>query len=242
MTVTTGTTSSTGAPLPRPEKARFGTGARVLLGVVSALLLLTGWALLAAGAIAVGADTMARDGNGYLMSDTTEWTSPGYAVQSDTVLVHQGPMGFSLPHRMLGRFHVTAVPTGTEGVFVGIASADDVTHYLRDVARTTMTDPYSDVTTSRFVDGGSPRVAPADADFWVASTVGAGPQELTWDPRPGSWRLVVMNASGTTPVAADVAVGAEAPVLNTAGPVLLTTGVVLLVAAAAGGVLCLRRS
>jgi hypothetical protein len=174
------------------------------------------------------AGSLARDGSGYLMSDTEYWSSPGYAVQSEDVVLAGGPLGFTLPHRLLGEFRATAVPTGPTGVFVGVASARDVARYLRDVARTTIRDPYSDTTSSRFVDGGSPRVAPTDAGFWVASASGTGPQQITWDPQPGSWRLVVMNVEGTTPVAADVAVGAEAPGLRTLGWALVAGGLVLL--------------
>lgn len=237
MTVATGTA----LPRPRQEKPGPGSGGRIATAVVAVLLLVLGWATIAAGAIAVGANTMGRDGSGYLMSDATAWTSPGYAVQSDRVLMHGGPMGFMVPHRMLGQFRATAVPTSDVGVFIGIGPSRDVNRYLRHVARTTVADPYDDPATSRFVDGGSPRVAPADADFWVASAGGSGPQELTWDPVPGSWRLVVMNASGTTPVAADIAVGAEMPVLRAVGPALIFVGVLLLVGAALGGLVCVRR-
>ena len=220
------------APTPAPRH-RLSAG-RVAALVLGVLLLLLGWGVLAAGGVTLAASSMARDASGYLMSDPDDWSSPGYAVQSEDVVLDSGPLGFTLPHRMLGGFRATAVPTGSTGVFVGVASSHDVARYLHDVARTTVRDPYTDSTTTRFVDGGSPRVAPADAGFWVASASGAGPQQITWDPRPGSWRLVVMNAEGTTPVAADVAVGAEAPGLRTLGWGLVAGGLVLL-----GGAGCL---
>ncbi|HEU5036595.1 MAG TPA: hypothetical protein VFT70_06315 [Nocardioides sp.] len=213
--------------------------AALVLGV---LVLLLGWGTLITGGLTLTANAMVRDGSGYVMSDAAGWSSPGYAVQSEGVEVTSGPLGFGLPHRLLGRFRATAVPTGGDGVFVGVASSQDVARYLRDVARTTVRDPFSDTTTSRFVDGGSPRVAPTDAGFWVASASGAGPQEITWDPRPGSWRLVVMNAEGTTPVAADVAVGAEAPGLRRLGWGLVAGGLLLLGAAGAVVLVSLGRT
>lgn len=226
-------------PLPAgPPQRPLG---RVALAVLSGLVLLLGWLLLVAGGLTLAANAMMRDSNGYLMGEPTSWTSPGYAVQTESVLVHGGPLGFTMPHRMLGRFHAHAVPTGENGVFVGVARARDVARYLDDVARTTIRDPYADPSSARFVDGGSPRVAPTDARFWVASAVGTGPQSITWDPRPGTWRLVVMNAEGTTPVSADVSVGAEVPALRSAGRTLVVAGLLVLAVGATGALLSTRR-
>ena len=225
-------------PAPRPRR----TTGRVVAVVVGVLLLLLGSCVLVAGGVTLVANALARDDSGYLMSNGTDWSSPGYAVQSEDVVVDSGALGFTVPHRMLGGFRATAVPTGSAGVFIGVASSRDVARYLHHVARTTVRDPYTDTTTARFVDGGSPRVAPTDAGFWVASASGSGPQEITWDPRPGSWRLVVMNAEGTTPVAADVAVGAEAPGLRTLGWGLVAGGLVLLGGGGCVVLLGLRRT
>ena len=49
-------------------------------------------------------------------------------------------------------------------------------------------------------------------------------QTLTWSPEPGDWTLVVMNSDGTTPVDADVAVGATAPAVDDVALVLLVCG------------------
>lgn len=224
------------APAARPRR----TAGRVVALVLGVLLLLLGWCVLAAGGVTLAASSLARDASGYLMSDPAPWSSPGYAVQSEDVVVDSGALGFTLPHRMLGGFRATAAPMGPTGVFLGVASSRDAARYLRHVARTTVRDPYTDTTTTRFTDGGSPRVAPADAGIWVASASGAGPQQIRWDPQPGSWRLVVMNAEGTTPVAADVAVGAEAPGLRTLGWALVAGGLVLLGGAGCVVVLSVR--
>jgi hypothetical protein len=62
-----------------------------------------------------------------------------------------------------------------------------------------------------------------------------------WDASEGDWTLVVMNGEGTTPVRADVAVGAEVPVLRSiavgflvAGGLLLLVSIALLIVAAEG--------
>ena len=54
-------------------------------------------------------------------------------------------------------------------------------------------------------------------------------------------RLVVMNAEGTTPVSADVAVGAEVPALRTLGWTLVATGLVVISGSAIGLTMGLRR-
>lgn len=237
MTIAPPSNAPPRAPTSRPRRP-FG---RMVLAALSGLLLAVGWMVLGAGGVVLATDSMARDADGYLMSDTATWSSPGCAVQSDAVLVHGGHLGFTLPHRMLGEFHARAHPAGDHGVFIGIASARDVARYLDDVARTTLPDPSSAPSTSRFVDGGSPRSAPTDSPIWVASASGDGTEEITWDPRPGRWRLVVMNAEGTTPVAADVAVGAEVPALRTLGWTLVATGLVVISGSAVGLTLGLRR-
>lgn len=237
MTIAPPSNVSPPAPAGRPHRPV----GRIVLAVVSGILLAVGGLVLLTGGVVLATNTMARDHDGYLMSDLATWSSPGYAVQSDAVLVHGGHLGFTVPHRMLGEFHARAVPAGDLGVFIGIASARDVARYLDGVARTTMTDPYAEPPTSRFVDGGSPRVSPTDAPIWVVSASGADAQEITWDPRPGRWRLVVMNAEGTTPVGADVAVGAEVPALQTMGWALVATGLVVVGGSAIGLAMGLRR-
>jgi hypothetical protein len=58
--------------------------------------------------------------------------------------------------------------------------------------------------------------------------MGTGRQTLTWPTQSGSWTLVVMNRDGTTPVAADVTVGATLPILGPLEVGLVVAGGVLL--------------
>jgi hypothetical protein len=85
-----------------------------------------------------------------------------------------------------------------------------------------------DGTVTTYVDGGAPGSAPYDEDFWVASTHGPDQQTLTWEPEAGTWSLVVMNDRGTRPVAADVTVAAELPVLGKVTLGLLVAGLLFL--------------
>ena len=71
--------------------------------------------------------------------------------------------------------------------------------------------------------------SPASLDIWAAQTTGTGEQALTWAPSDGDWTVVLMNADATSGVQADIAAGAELPVLDWIGPVLLSIGGTMLV-------------
>jgi hypothetical protein len=227
------------APSPRT----FGPG-RVVAIVLTSLLVLVSLGLLGSGLALRIADDVLRDDRGFLMTDRVEVSSPGYAVVSESLEVDSGTEMANLPERWLGEVTMEADALTDEGVFLGVARTALVDRYLDGVAHSTVVDPGdgrgSPVDTT-FVDGGSPRVAPTDADFWVASASGPGRQEIVWDASEGDWTLVVMNGEGTTPVRADVAVGAEVPVLRSiavgflvAGGLLLLVSIALLIVAAEG--------
>ncbi len=86
------------------------------------------------------------------------------------------------------------------------------------------------------VDGVSVPGAPADQRFWVAKVAGSGSRTLEWALRDGDWAVVIMNADGSAPVAADVQLGARFGVvyplvvgLTLAGVFLLALGAALMV-------------
>ena len=60
--------------------------------------------------------------------------------------------------------------------------------------------------------------------FWTASTSGAGEQVLDWDPKDGTWRVVVMNADATRGVTSDMSIGAELDSVLWIGLGLLAVG------------------
>ena len=227
-------------PPPPPPSRPWGAG-RIIATVAASVFLLLGLGLIVGGAGVKIADATLRE-DGYLMGNTTTWQSPGYAVRSESAQIHTDSTEFDLPDRILGKLRVTADPGTANGVFVGVARTADVDRYLRGVATSTIKDPFGGARAeTTFVDGGSPRVAPTDATFWEASAAGTGEQTITWKPRAGDWTLVVMNGEGTTPVSADVAVGAELPVLGTVGIVMLVVGLVMIGASGIGLWLALRR-
>ncbi|CAI9407577.1 hypothetical protein [Nocardioides sp. T2.26MG-1] len=220
-------------PPPVPEihvapRRPWGAG-RVVAAVTAAILLMLGVGMVVGGGALRLADATLRNDDGFVMGSTHAWQSPGYAVQSESAEIHTDSTSFDLPARFLGTMTATADPATPNGVFLGVARTADVERYLADVAHSTVLDPFSEDggPTLTFVDGGSPDVPPTEAAFWASSASGRGPQSITWEPEDGHWTLVVMNGEGTTPVSADVAVGAEVPVLDTVGAVLLVVGLVI---------------
>ncbi|ABL80506.1 hypothetical protein [Nocardioides sp. JS614] len=216
---------------------------RVLATVTAALFLLLGVGMLVGGGALRLADATLRDDDGYVMSSAHAWQSPGYAVRSESAEIRSDSTTLDLPHRLLGTMTATADPATPNGVFLGVARTADVDRYLTDVAQSTVVDPFDEngEPSLSFVDGGSPAVAPTAAGFWVASARGRGPQQVTWEPEDGDWTLVVMNGEGTTPVAADVAIGAEVPVLGTLGTWLLVAGLIVVGLSGIGLWLAVRR-
>ena len=232
----------TAVPPGRNRTRRSGV-ARSDAVAVTTLLLLIGTALmLAAGGVAI-ADGLLRDEEGYLMSSETSYSSPGYAIRSDSTEIDAGAGLVDLPARWLGRIKATADPLKPGDTFVGVALAADVDRYLTGVASSTVLDPFDDDARSPrldFVDGGPPPGAPAEQDFWIASASGPGLQDITWDAEAGDWTLVVMNARSTAPVRADIAVGAEIPRLATVAPALVVSGLVVVVLSAAALLLIVK--
>ncbi|MDO9496945.1 MAG: DUF4389 domain-containing protein [Nocardioides sp.] len=217
-------------PSPPASGRDWGIG-RVLAVLVASMILITATGLLVSGLVLRVADSAARDADGYLTSSAMRLESPGYALTSEEISIHGEATVVELPQRLIGTFKVEVIGLTGNGVFVGIGHSDDVSDYLDGVATSVVVDPAGDDGESpryEFTDGGSPRAAPADETFWVASATGQGQQTVTWEPGAGDWTLVVMNGEGTTPVSADVEVGATVPVLDDVAYGLLVAGGLLI--------------
>jgi hypothetical protein len=212
-------TTTAGRPTGAGQSLRVvGAGVACLIGI---LLALAGGALLVA-------DRTQRDSAGYVMSDGEDYATSTYAFATQSLDVPIVGTG-GLVRSVLGKVRITS--DSARPVFVGIARAGDVSAYLGNVNRAIVSGSYEprDATAH---GGGAPATPPAAQEFWAASTSGAGQRTLTWKPRDGRWAAVLMNADGSSGVAAHLSIGGEFSGAGWTGAALLAVGLLLL---AAGG-------
>ena len=117
--------------------------------------------------------------------------------------------GVSEAPSVLGRATIqvdATVRAGERGVFVGVATADDVQRYLAgadvDVVTDVQFQPFR--LTTRHQPGTVAVPAPRTQGFWVArAEADAGTVRLSWPVRDGDYRVVVMNSDRSPDVHVD---------------------------------------
>jgi hypothetical protein len=229
--------ASTSATKTAAPTRRWGAG-RVTAVVLSSLAVLGGLTALAAGGTAVVFDQTQRDGSGYLMTDSSAYATNTYALVSDSY--RTGAAGDVVVARdMLGTVRIRI--ESARPVFVGIASAEDVDSYLAGVRREVATRFDAKQSDFRLRDGGAPTAPPTAEIFWSAHVRGSGIQTLTWTPKNGNWRIVVMNSNGSAGIRTNLALGARFPHLLWMGVTALGGGALLLLLGGAGVYLATRR-
>jgi hypothetical protein len=207
-----------------PRPAGWSAG-MVLLVVLGSLATLVAVGMLAGGGVAVAVDQTQRDADGFVMTPTEDFSTGTYAIVSESVDVAvDGPDWAA--RAFLGKVRIRSESHGP--VFVGIARDEDVAGYLAGVRRAVVTALLPDHERYAVERGGAPVAPPTAQPFWVASTVGAGEQELIWEPEDGSWTVVVMNTDAAAGVVADLAIGAELDALLWIGVGLIAGGVLFL--------------
>jgi hypothetical protein len=217
---------------------------RIVALVVGCVLILPAiGVLLAGGALAVGYTTQ-RDDDGYFDVTIEQLQTPTAAITGEDVKFAADP---GSPDWLIDaidldvRLRATALDSAQE-IFVGIARQTDLDRYLADVAHDRVIRIAGTMPVYRQQGTEVAAVAePTEQDFWVASAVGSGTQELDWSATSGRWAAVVMNADGTPGITASMTIGAKsgliaplAVVLTLIGVVLTAAAVVLIIYGAAG--------
>jgi Domain of unknown function (DUF4389) len=212
---------------------------RVIAVVVSSLAVLAGFVALAGGGRALVFDQTQRDASGYLMADSTAYSSNTYALVSDSY--RTGVAGDVFVARdMLGTVRIRT--HSTQALFVGIGPASAVESYLAGVRHAVATRFDAAHSDFQLHQGGAPAGAPTTKQFWVAQSVGSGTQTVAWAPENGDWRIVVMNANGAAGIHTDLAIGARFPHLLLIGIGVLGGGALLLLLGAGGIYAAVHRS
>jgi hypothetical protein len=182
---------SPASPDPAPTRSQsHWTAGRVIGMVFASIGGLIGIALLLGGLAVMAAYAFGRDDDGYFTSDRERLDSPTFAITTEDIDLGADEVDWA-PDEILGNVRIQV--EGDQPVFVGIGSDTDVDRYLDGVAHDELVDFDGDDPEFSLHRGQAPRSAPADQDFWVASSEGSGEQSLTWDAEFGRWTAVVMN-------------------------------------------------
>ncbi len=179
------------------ETATRSSKGRTALTVAGATLLLLGAAVIAAGGAALW-QTGKSDG-GYISSGVHRFDTSSHAIVTEGLKVDS-----DVPRWLIGRTRITATSSNGKPVFVGVARERDVDAYLANVSRSQIRNlEYSPFTVEYANRAGTASPArPASRSIWAASTSGTGDRQLTWRLRSGEWRVVLMNADGSSGVTA----------------------------------------
>ena len=184
----------------------------------------------ARGCALVGIDRTQRDDDGFLMSPSEEFSSPRYAIVSETPDLDTEGAEWALD-TFLGTVRITS--ESDRDVFVGIGPAAEVDRYLEGIEHDMVAGfDDNDASYERRSGSDSPTGSPREQTFWVASATGAGEQALDWEPVDGDWRVVLMNTDASRGVSSDMSIGAELDTVLWIGLGLLAVGALFAAGAA----------
>lgn len=223
-------TPAAGNPGPasrRPASRGNGTLGALLLAF-GILITLVGGAVLTGGIFAASANQF-RDSEGYFSVPTETFSTPGYALTSPPGEVSGAdPAARNLPFD-LATLRLGAKSTDSN-IFIGIAPMADIDRYLAGVKHAEISSVSYHPFAVEYLDSAGTRTPapPAKQQFWAASAMGPGLQEIQWNLTPGQWGVVVMNADGTPGVTTDLAVGVRSDLLAPIASTLIIVGAVLL--------------
>jgi hypothetical protein len=221
------------------DRASRWTAGRVSALVIGTLLVLFSLALLGAGGTALWADRTQRDG-GYVTTDVQTFSTSGSALATVSTELGSAGVGWLYSPGLLDEVRIRVTPPSPgPPLFVGIGRSTDVERYLAGVGHTVITEFWGHKTEN--VAGAVPRSAPGTQNFWVASDSGPGTRTLVWEPKDGSWTVVVMNADARPGIDVGADMGARMQALTwiavgvlAAGGLFLAGGALLIAGAARG--------
>lgn len=213
---------------------------KLATAIVGAIVALVAIGLIGAGAGLLFAYETARTDDGFFTTPSTGLSTQAYALTSSDIDFGSRP-GDWFPSGQVATVRLDVETQAPSPVFVGIGPVENVDAYLDGVAHAEVTRVGPDPTYRAF-DGSAPSALPADQDFWVASSEGAGLQTLTWDLEQGEWAVVIMNADAAADVDIEAAAGVQTELVVLIGALLILGGLMVGSVAAILLVVALRRT
>ena len=215
---------------------------RGVAAFIAFILLMTGFGLAVGGFTVLSVHSNFVDSDGFIMSHPTDLTVDSYAIVQKAVDINiDTDLPIWIPD--LGDFvQLKIVATNNDpskDVFIGIASVSEASGYLGGTNYHEVDDFSWDYNPWRETppiivyherSGGAP-AAPVIHSFWSAHLSGSGTQTLTWEPWPGNFWIVGMNADGSVGVDLEVQMGVRLPILRSIGGILLVVGLILVLIA-----------
>lgn len=212
-------------------RLRWSAG-RVTALVVGTLLVLVSLALLGGGGTGIWADLTQRQG-GYVTTGVHSFSSHGAALATEHTQLGSAGVGWLYSPGLLGKVRIRVTPiSGSARLFVGIGPSSDVDRYLVGIDHTVISDFFGNKVET--FPGGKARSVPGAETFWAASSSGPGARTLEWNPKGGTWTVVVMNADGRRGIDVRADLGARMAAVVWIAIGLLIGGAIFLVA---GGLL-----
>ena len=184
------------------DPANRSSKGKTALTTAGAIVLVLGALVVAAGGAALW-QTGTSDG-GYITSGAHRFDTTSHAIVTENFKVDS-----DVPRWLIARTRITATSSDGKPVFIGVARKRDVDAYLANVSRSQIRNlEYGSFRVGYAKHAGTASPArPGSRSIWAASTSGTGEQQLNWRLRSGQWRVVLMNADGSSGVSADVKVG-----------------------------------
>lgn len=194
---------------------------KLIAAVVGVPMVLGGLALTVFGGIALAIP----DDDGWISAGPLRVSSEAVALVGDDIRIdlgdHVGNGGTfvgwdGIPARL------EANSRNGKDVFIGVASAPDVTAYLSRVSVARIESFHHEPEFEERT--GTTAVAPpVDQGFWVASSVDG---TLDWDVTDGEWAVVMLNSDGSAGVDVSVTGAVRIPYLGVIGAVAVALGLI----------------
>ncbi|MGI9594701.1 MAG: DUF4389 domain-containing protein [Acidimicrobiales bacterium] len=205
---------------------------RIVALVVGSLLAIPALAMFFSGGLLALAYAAQRD-DGYFDVTLDELASPTAAITAEQIDLRAEP---GTPRWVLDALdtdvRLRATSSGDQPIFLGIARERDLDTYLSGIAHDEI-DRVDDLEAAYRSRAGSDLAPPpGQQGFWEASVSGSGTQELEWEAQSGRWAVALMNADGSSGLAADVNVGIRSAAFLPVTLALIGIGAVLSAVAA----------